>query len=350
MTAFLSKLGLEQCVQAVVHNGFYTSMEALRGATYEELVDSGVRPGHAKLILGHLNSSGGLSASLGPIAEAAGAAGGAAEVAAFLRSVGLEACEGALSEAGYASVEALGRATLKELVAVGIKPVHARLIVSNLDSASSLAGATPAGRRNGSFDEESLLGGPRKRRTPTRLYALAAFGVLLLLGAPPGWAKPAACLSWLCGWAVGWVVWRGPPVCRGSVWCGCIRWSGLGVSSEGPPERWRATPPLPTSATNHRPPRPPPRRRLHAPRLGWGEAEPSGRRRTGRRRTRAGRRRHRRRRRRRRRLSHAQAGQEWWGEPRAACQGQGRWERRRRRRSRARVTTSKPRGARTPGG
>ena len=36
VTAFLTKLGLEQCVQAVVHNGFYTSMEALRGATYEE--------------------------------------------------------------------------------------------------------------------------------------------------------------------------------------------------------------------------------------------------------------------------------------------------------------------------
>ena len=48
VTAFLSSIGLETCVQAVVHNGFYTSMEALRGATYEELVDSGVRPVHAR--------------------------------------------------------------------------------------------------------------------------------------------------------------------------------------------------------------------------------------------------------------------------------------------------------------
>ena len=40
----------------VVHNGFYTSMEALKGATYEELVDSGVRPVHAKLIISHLGS------------------------------------------------------------------------------------------------------------------------------------------------------------------------------------------------------------------------------------------------------------------------------------------------------
>ena len=45
---FLEELGLASCVQAVVHQGFYTSMEALHGATYEELVDSGVRPVHAE--------------------------------------------------------------------------------------------------------------------------------------------------------------------------------------------------------------------------------------------------------------------------------------------------------------
>ena len=54
VTAFLGSIGLDVCVQAVVHNGFYTSMEALKGATYEELVDSGVRPVHAKLIISHL--------------------------------------------------------------------------------------------------------------------------------------------------------------------------------------------------------------------------------------------------------------------------------------------------------
>jgi len=127
VTAFLGKLGLEQCVQAVVHNGFYTSMEALRGATYEELVDSGVRPGHAKLILGHLSSSGGM-APLGPAGDALAAAalGGAGEVASFLRSVGLETCQAALEEAGYGSMEALGRATLKELVHVSCCPVLLR--------------------------------------------------------------------------------------------------------------------------------------------------------------------------------------------------------------------------------
>lgn len=184
VTAFLHKLGLEQCVQAVIHNGFYTSMEALRGATYEELVDSGVRPGHAKLILGHLSSSGPIS----PLGSSEGmpatpASAGAGEVASFLRSVGLETCQTALEEAGYGSVEALGRATLKELVDVGIKPVHARLIVSNLDSASTLnsVGLTPAHNRP-SFDDEALLGGGvRKRKRPLRLYSLGAAVVLLVL-------------------------------------------------------------------------------------------------------------------------------------------------------------------------
>lgn len=185
MTAFLSKLGLEQCVQAVVHNGFYTSMEALRGATYEELVDSGVRPGHVKLILGHLSSSG-LMPPLGPAGGAPQTpTSGASEVASFLRSVGLETCQTALEEAGFGSVEALGRATLKELVGVGIKPVHARLIVSNLDSASTLnaVGNTPAVHSHLSFDDEALLGnGLRKRPRPIRLYAVAAVLALLIFG------------------------------------------------------------------------------------------------------------------------------------------------------------------------
>lgn len=185
VTAFLSKLGLEQCVQAVVHNGFYTSMEALRGATYEELVDSGVRPAHVKLILGHLSSSGQMP-PLGPSGQAPQTpTGGASEVASFLRSVGLETCQTALEEAGFGSVDALSRATLKELVGVGIKPVHARLIVSNLDSASTLnaVGNTPAGHNGLSFDDEALLGGGlRKRPRPYRLYALAAAVAFLILG------------------------------------------------------------------------------------------------------------------------------------------------------------------------
>ena len=64
VTAFLGSIGLDVCVQAVVHNGFYTSMEALKGATYEELLDCGVRPMHAKLLLSNLGVKGG-TAGLG---------------------------------------------------------------------------------------------------------------------------------------------------------------------------------------------------------------------------------------------------------------------------------------------
>ena len=69
VTAFLGSIGLDVCVQAVVHNGFYTSMEALKGATYEELLDCGVRPMHAKLLLSNLGVKGGAT-GLGAAAPA----------------------------------------------------------------------------------------------------------------------------------------------------------------------------------------------------------------------------------------------------------------------------------------
>jgi len=189
VTDFLGSIGLEQCVQAVVHNGFYTSMEALRGTTYEELVDCGVRPVHAKLILSNLGSK----STLPPMGEqplADEAAGGAEEVATFLRSVGLEVCLTPLTEAGYTSLDLLGRAPLQDLLAAGVKPVHARLIVSNLDSATSAGiNMTPAAQRNVSLDEETLLGGPRKRRTPSKLYLGGALLVLLLLLAAFGFGS-----------------------------------------------------------------------------------------------------------------------------------------------------------------
>tara|TARA_B100000524_G_C23442032_1_gene295633 strand:+ start:225 stop:575 length:351 start_codon:yes stop_codon:yes gene_type:complete len=105
VSAFLGSIGLEHCEQAVVHNGFYTSMEALQGATYEELCDSGVRPMHAKLILSSLGSR---------LGDAEGSSGASTEeVVSFLRSVGLEVCAQPLAAAGYDSVLALGRATLQ---------------------------------------------------------------------------------------------------------------------------------------------------------------------------------------------------------------------------------------------
>ncbi len=130
--AFLASIGLEACAHAVVHNGFYTSMEALRGANLEELVDSGVRPAHAKLILSNLSAN--ATAFDADLHDAP-----TSEVASFLRSVGLENCNNALAEAGYSTLDALGRATIQDLVSAGLKPVHARLIVSNLDTASRCA-------------------------------------------------------------------------------------------------------------------------------------------------------------------------------------------------------------------
>lgn len=179
--AFLSEMGLESCIQAVVQNGFYTSMEALRGATYEELVDSGVRPVHAKLILSSLGSKGGQ----GPLPGGLAPSQGADEVLHFLRSIGLENCASELNEAGYSSLDRLSDASMQNLLDAGLKPVHARLIASNLDTASN-AGITmtPAAQRLASIDaEDTLLGAPRKRKPRRVRLMCCALLVLLALGA-----------------------------------------------------------------------------------------------------------------------------------------------------------------------
>ena len=119
---FLKEIGLESCVQAVVHNGFYTSMEALRGANYEELVDSGVRPVHAKLILSNLGSKAGYGA--GALTGGGGGASSAEEVSHFLRSVGLENCAAQLTEAGYTSLERLGEASMQDLTKRSTNSIH----------------------------------------------------------------------------------------------------------------------------------------------------------------------------------------------------------------------------------
>lgn len=158
-------------------------MEALRGATYEELVDSGVRPVHAKLILSNLGSKGGYG---GPLSH--GTPGGTVdEVNHFLRSVGLENCASELAEAGFTSLDKLGAANMQELLAAGLKPVHARLIVSNLDSAST-AGIhmTPAAQRLATLESEAddaLLGLPRKRRPRRARLAVCVIVLLFVLAA-----------------------------------------------------------------------------------------------------------------------------------------------------------------------
>ena len=179
--AFLQEIGLESCVQAVVHNGFYTSMEALRGATYEELVDSGVRPVHAKLLISNLGSRqdyGSQPASLGSLGD------GGDEVGHFLRSVGLENCASQLSVGGFTTLELLGEASMQDLLNAGLKPVHARLIISNLDSASTGGlSMTPANQRLASLDAEEsggLLSAPQHKPQP-RGRRLCIYGIALLL-------------------------------------------------------------------------------------------------------------------------------------------------------------------------
>ena len=74
---------------------------------------------------------------------------------------------------------------MQNLLDAGLKPVHARLIASNLDTASN-AGITmtPAAQRLASIDaEDTLLGAPRKRKPRRVRLMCCALLVLLALGA-----------------------------------------------------------------------------------------------------------------------------------------------------------------------
>ena len=186
---YLETIGCESYLETLTENGFYTTKAALASATYEELLDCNVRPVHAKLILSSLRAGSGPSA---PAAD-----DGPEVVANFLRSVGLEHTQDALKAAGYTSMARLGESSYEELVAANLKPVHARLIVSNLDSQSTaVAAATPQRSVSGVDDEvlssrTALLGGGAQK-PPPRSKGSAAKVVLCL-----------ACLigALLAGWA-----------------------------------------------------------------------------------------------------------------------------------------------------
>ena len=113
VSSYLRSIGREDCFHAVVQQGFYTSMDALRGTTYEELVECGVRQAHAKLIVSSLGSGAAVSALAG-----VSAATELDEVAAFLRSVGLENCPPAWSNAPWCPTSAL-RLLRAHLTALG---------------------------------------------------------------------------------------------------------------------------------------------------------------------------------------------------------------------------------------
>ena len=185
---YLETIGCESYLETLTENGFYTTKAALASATYEELLDCNVRPVHAKLILSSLRASGGPSA---PAAD-----DGPEVVANFLRSVGLEHTQDALKAAGYTSMARLGESSYEELVAANLKPVHARLIVSNLDSQSTAAAATPQRSMSGVDDEvlssrTALLGGGAQKPPPRSKGSVAKVVLCLacLIGALlAGWA------------------------------------------------------------------------------------------------------------------------------------------------------------------
>ena len=143
--AFLATLGLEQYAQTLIYNGFYTSVDALRTADYHELLECNVRPVHARLIISNLRGGG------TPVGSSSGSSDG---VVTFLRSIGLENCTQQVLEAGFTSLEALSDSSMNALLEAGLKPVHARLITSNLDSAASAGLAVGQPPRN---DEDEAL-------------------------------------------------------------------------------------------------------------------------------------------------------------------------------------------------
>jgi hypothetical protein len=180
--AFLASLGLEQHAHSLIYNGFYTSLDALRAADYHELLECNVRPVHARLIVSNLK---------GAPRRASSSSLGEAEVVSFLRSIGLENCTQQVLEAGFASLDVLGQVSMNSLLDAGVKPVHARLIVSNLDSASSAGLSVAPPPRND--EDEALaplvpvsLGDPaadQQRRNPLKCLLIVT-GLIMLAFVP----------------------------------------------------------------------------------------------------------------------------------------------------------------------
>lgn len=191
---FLASLGCEAYAQSLIYNGFYTSLDALRLADYHDLLECNVRPVHARLIVSNLRG-----VSRGTPSESGSS--GEAEVTSFLRSIGLENCASPVLESGFTSLDALRQCSMSSLLDAGLKPVHARLIVSNLDSAAA-AGLSVSGTRGQHEEDEALAplvplslapavegadgvegAGAGRRRNPLKCVLLIT-GVLMLVLVP----------------------------------------------------------------------------------------------------------------------------------------------------------------------
>ena len=162
----LTGLGLAQCIDAVVNEGFYTSVDALRVATYAGLLECGLQAPHAQLIV---TSFGGkvppeMARGPGPARSAylsaldvppqcasvsaellsptelpkgdgveRDAEGAAEEVSEFLRMMGLGEDVGPVLAAGIVSIEHLVMSTTEQLAAAGIPRGDAARLVASLD-------------------------------------------------------------------------------------------------------------------------------------------------------------------------------------------------------------------------
>ena len=158
---FLTGLGVGHCTDAVVNEGFYTSVDALRVATYAGLLECGISAPDAKLILTSLGGKVPLEPRNGPgparsaylskleepppgqhlladdgaVEADAPAADGehAEEVAEFLRMMGMGRHVKPVLAAGIGSIEALVMATAEELSAAGLPTGDAQRLVASLD-------------------------------------------------------------------------------------------------------------------------------------------------------------------------------------------------------------------------
>lgn len=158
---FLTGLGVGHCTDAVVNEGFYTSVDALRVATYAGLLECGISAPDAKLILTSLGGKVPLEPRNGPgparsaylskleepppgqhllveenavdMDEPAADGEHAEEVAEFLRMMGMGRHVKPVLAAGIGSIEALVMATAQDLSAAGLPDADAQRLVASLD-------------------------------------------------------------------------------------------------------------------------------------------------------------------------------------------------------------------------
>jgi hypothetical protein len=162
----LTGLGLAQCTDAVVNEGFYTSVDALRVATYAGLLECGLQALHAQAIVTSFGGKAPPEMSRGPgparsaylssldvppscaavsaellsptelskgEAQGDGVEGAAEEVAEFLRMMGLGEHVDPVLAAGIVSIEHLVMASTEQLTEAGLPRSDAARLVASLD-------------------------------------------------------------------------------------------------------------------------------------------------------------------------------------------------------------------------